>query len=176
MMSSSAFIRGEGTPADVRRSTAAFRACLNCTYLFHHGEAETRRKTNEGRIERSTRVFMVSTELFERRHLPSFARLGRARAPVPTRARTTALHHARRLLLHLLRLIVRGQCIDNRLQLSVHHLLELMNGEADAMIREAVLREIVSPYLLRAVAGPYHLLAFFRQRVLLLLHLDFVQP
>src|ERR1019366_106905 len=43
------------------------------------------------------------------------------------------------------------------------------------MVGEAVLRKIVGADLLRTVARAHHLLAFFRQRVLLLLHFDFVQ-
>ena len=50
-----------------------------------------------------------------------------------------------------------------------------MKGEADAVIREAVLREVVGADLLAAVAGADHLLAFFGQGFLLLLHLDFIQ-
>jgi hypothetical protein len=33
-------MRGEGAPADVRCSTAAFRDWRSCTSLFHHGDAE----------------------------------------------------------------------------------------------------------------------------------------
>src|SRR5216684_7928161 len=55
MMRSSAFMRGEGAPAAVRRSNAAFRACLNCTYLFHHGDTEKSPRMREsqatGRLE-----------------------------------------------------------------------------------------------------------------------------
>src|SRR6266404_5356565 len=51
MMSSSAFMRGEGTAADVRRSTAALREWRSCTSLFHHGDLEARRKTNDRKIE-----------------------------------------------------------------------------------------------------------------------------
>src|SRR5467141_354018 len=51
MMRSSAFMRGEGTLADVRRSTADFREWRSCTSLFHHGDLEARRKTNDRKIE-----------------------------------------------------------------------------------------------------------------------------
>ncbi len=44
------------------------------------------------------------------------------------------LHHFRCLLLKLLCLIMRSQRINNRLQLPVHYLLELMNGETDAVV------------------------------------------
>src|SRR6266849_6793801 len=43
------------------------------------------------------------------------------------------------------------------------------------MVREPVLGEILGPYYFRADARTDHLLAFFRQGVLLLLHLDLVQ-
>src|SRR5258708_39277418 len=49
MMRSSAFMRGEGTPAAVRRSTAAFRDGRSCTSLFHHGDVEARKKGQEPR-------------------------------------------------------------------------------------------------------------------------------
>src|SRR6266478_6262031 len=51
MMSSSAFIRGEGTCAVVSCATAVFRAWRSCTLLFHHGDLEARRKTNDRKIE-----------------------------------------------------------------------------------------------------------------------------
>jgi hypothetical protein len=96
------------------------------------------------------------------------------------RSCTSLFHQGRRssfvIALHLLRLEVRDQCVDSWLKLPVHHLFELVNGEADAMIRQPVLGEIVGSNLLRTVARPYHLLTFFRQCVRLLLHLDFVQP
>ena len=43
-------MRGEGTLADVRRSTADFREWRSCTSLFHHGDLEARRKTNDRKI------------------------------------------------------------------------------------------------------------------------------
>src|SRR6266403_2811873 len=117
MMSSSAFMRGEGTPAAVRRSTAAFRDWRSCTSLFHHGDLEARRKTNDRKIEESLRVH-------------SCFRAGSCRALLgldgrgrPSPHTTTTSHHPSRLLLHLLRLIVRDQGVDNRLQFAVHHLL-----------------------------------------------------
>jgi hypothetical protein len=46
-------MRGEGTRAAVSRSIAEFKAWRSCTLLFHHGDTETRRKTNERGIERA---------------------------------------------------------------------------------------------------------------------------
>jgi hypothetical protein len=40
-------MRGEGTFALVSSSTAAFKAWRSCTSLFHHGDAEARKKTKE---------------------------------------------------------------------------------------------------------------------------------
>src|SRR5215831_19108066 len=50
-----------------------------------------------------------------------------------------------------------------------------MDGEADAVICQAVLREVVGADLLAAVAGLYHRASLFGERFLLLLHLDLVQ-
>jgi len=43
-------------------------------------------------------------------------------------------HYTRRLLLQLLGLVVRDQRVDDRLELAIHYLLQLVDGEADAMI------------------------------------------
>jgi hypothetical protein len=50
-------MRGEGTCAAVSRSTAEFRACFNCTTLFHHGDTETRRKTDKEKTEEPYQSF-----------------------------------------------------------------------------------------------------------------------
>src|SRR5262249_7933293 len=52
---------------------------------------------------------------------------------------------------------------------------ELVNGEANAVIGDTVLREIVGANFLATVSAPDHGFTFFRQCILLLLHLDFVQ-
>src|ERR1700681_2601354 len=88
MRSSSAFMRGEGTPADVRRSNAEFREWRSCTSLFQHGDTSTA-KNNRKKIEESHESLLRMQSRFERRQLPSCARLGRARAPVPTLPHTT---------------------------------------------------------------------------------------
>src|SRR5271169_2440802 len=146
MIRSSAFMRGEGTRAEVSRSTAAFRPWRSCTIPFHHGDAEIQWKKANARADKGNKV--------------------------PERPATASRHAGRARLviaLHLLRLIMSSQCVDNRLQLPVHHLLKLVNGEADAMIGKPVLRKVVCPDLLRAVARSDHLLAFFGQRILLFL-------
>jgi hypothetical protein len=97
---------GEGTRALVSRSTAEFNACLSCTSLFHHGDTETRRKTNEGKLK---------------------SRMSRSLAAAPRTTDdnrpTTASHHARCLLLQLLCLEVGDEGVDQRLKLAIHHLL-----------------------------------------------------
>src|SRR5215468_5026740 len=100
-MSNSAFMRGEGTFAAVRRPMAAFRAWRSCTVLFHHGCA------------------------------------------AETRSDDSALRDNRGLLLQLLGLIVRDQRLDQRLDLAVHDLIELVDRKPDTVIGEPVLREIV---------------------------------
>ncbi len=107
-------MRGEGTSARVRRSIAEFKARFSCTYLFHHGDGGHAEKQNKRKGE-SPQAQSTSRATNDERL-------------------TTTLHHARCLLLHLLRLIMRGQSIDNRLEFPVHHLFELVNGKADAMV------------------------------------------
>src|SRR5258706_9334066 len=80
-----------------------------------------------------------------------------------------------RLLLHLLRLIVSRKRLDDRLQLPVHHLLQLVHGQANTMVGHAVLGEIVGADLLAAVAAAHLLLALLGQGLLLPLHLYFIK-
>src|ERR1700733_11233329 len=51
------------------------------------------------------------------------------------------------------RFVMRHQGIDDRRELAFHCLIELMECQADAVIADAVLREIVSADFLGAVAG-----------------------
>src|SRR5262245_1105324 len=80
------------------------------------------------------------------------------------------------LLLQLLCLVISRQRVDNRLQLAVHDEIELVQSQADAMIRDAVLWEIVGPDLFTAVPAAYLAAPFRTQRGLLLLQLHLVQP
>src|SRR2546430_17078396 len=75
----------------------------------------------------------------------------------------------------LFRLVVRHQGLDDWLQLAVDHFLQLMDGQPNAVVGDAVLREIVRAYLFAAIARTHHRFAFFCQRLLLLLHLHFVK-
>ena len=51
---------------------------------------------------------------------------------------------------------MRDQRVKDRLEFAVHDFRELVNGESDAMIGDAVLREIVGANLLATVAGSDH--------------------
>src|SRR6266849_346490 len=85
------------------------------------------------------------------------------------------LHYTGGFRFQLFALVVGYQRVDQRLKLAVHDLLQLVNGEADTVVGDAVLGEIVSPNFFAAVARADHRLALLGQRVLLLLHLHFVQ-
>ena len=80
------------------------------------------------------------------------------------------------LLFEFLRLEVGGQRLDERLQLAFHHLIQLMQREADAVIRNAILREIIGADLLAAVAGAHHAAPLRADFFLLLLELHLVEP
>src|SRR5882762_1400311 len=79
------------------------------------------------------------------------------------------------LLFHFFGLVVCRQRFDNGLQLTVHHFGELVDREADAVVGDAVLREVVGADLFTAVARADHGFAFLRQSFLLPLHFDFVE-
>src|ERR1035441_6108021 len=79
------------------------------------------------------------------------------------------------LLLHLLGLEVGDQRVDHGLDAAVHKPLQLVRGEADAMVGNTVLGEVVGADLFAAIATAHHRLALLGQRVLLLLLLHFVQ-
>src|ERR1700736_6335634 len=51
-----------------------------------------------------------------------------------------------------------------------------MNRQADAMVGDAILREVVGADFFAAVAGTDHGLALFGQSFLLLLHFELVEP
>ncbi len=56
---------------------------------------------------------------------------GRTKASAPT---FKELNHGGSFLLQLLRLVMRDQSIDQRLDLAIHDRIQLVDGEADAMI------------------------------------------
>src|ERR1035438_4817348 len=95
----------------------------------------------------------------------------RVRESKPAPASGRDLH----LLLHFLSLEVRDQRVDHGLDAAVHELRQLVRGEADAVIGDTVLREVVGADLLAAIAAAHHRPALLGQRVLLLLLFHFVQ-
>src|SRR5208282_451971 len=103
---------------------------LVARHLFHHGDTETQRKTDARKIE-----VEQTTTLIPPGERPT------------TSDRRPPSHHAGRFLLQLFRLEVRDQSVNQRLELTVHHLLELVNGEADAVVGEPVLRKVVGANL-----------------------------
>src|SRR4030088_3092975 len=53
-------------------------------------------------------------------------------------------------------LVVSGERADDRVQASFHYLIELVESKADAMVGDAVLREVVGADLFAAVAAAHH--------------------
>src|ERR1039457_1359306 len=80
-----------------------------------------------------------------------------------------------RLLLHLFALVVSDQRVEDSVHLALHHEIELVERQADAVIAHAILREVVGADLLTAVARPHHALALRAQHRLLLFQLQLVQ-
>src|SRR5882724_13407175 len=80
------------------------------------------------------------------------------------------------LRLHLFRLIVLRQRFDDRIETAVHHLVELVQRQPDAMVGQPVLRKIVGADLFTSVAGPHHAPPLRAQRGLLLLQFHLVKP
>src|SRR5688572_15395457 len=68
-------------------------------------------------------------------------------------ATATIASHSRTLGLERVGLIVGAQGLDDVAEVAVHHRREVVAGEADAVIGDAVLREVVRADLLRAIAG-----------------------
>jgi len=58
--------------------------------------------------------------------------------------------------LQLLRLIVCDERVDEWVEIAFHHEVELVNRQADAVISDAVLFEVVGADLLGAIAGAHH--------------------
>ena len=64
----------------------------------------------------------------------------RAQSAIEPRRFSEVLTHAGGFLLHLLGLVIGDQSIDERLYLAVHHRVQLVDGEADAVIGDPVLQ------------------------------------
>ena len=66
------------------------------------------------------------------------------------------------------------QRIDRGLQPALHDFRQLVIGESDAVIGEAILRKVVGADLFAPVAASHLAAPFLRQRLLLAFHLDFI--
>src|SRR5579863_4526183 len=80
------------------------------------------------------------------------------------------------LLFEFFGLKVGGQRFNKGLEFALHHLVQLMHGEADAVIGDAILREVVSADLLAAIAGSHHAAPLRANFFLLLFEFELVQP
>lgn len=57
--------------------------------------------------------------------------------------------------LQLFGLLMGGKSIDHLIQIAIHDLFQIMDGQADAVVGAAILREVVGADLLAAVAGAH---------------------
>src|ERR1700734_1834970 len=80
------------------------------------------------------------------------------------------------LLFQLLALIVVGERREQRVQPAFHYQIELVQGQADAMIGDAILREVVGADFFATIARTHHALPLGADRLLLLFEFDFVEP
>src|SRR5664280_2829623 len=72
------------------------------------------------------------------------------------------------LLSHFFALVVGDQGIEDGIHFALHHEIELMERQADAVIADAILREVIGADFLAAVARTHHALALGAQHGLLL--------
>src|SRR5215213_7227824 len=77
--------------------------------------------------------------------------------------------------LQLLRLVMRYERVDERIEVTFHHEIELVNRQTNAMITDAIVFEVVSANLLRAITGTYHRAPLTRECVVLLLLFELLQ-
>src|SRR5208283_169625 len=80
------------------------------------------------------------------------------------------------LLLQFFGLVIGGEGVEDGIHLTLHHEIQLMQREADAVIRDAVLREVVGADLFAAIAGAHHAAPLRAQRRLLFFELQLVEP
>src|ERR1700683_979800 len=80
-----------------------------------------------------------------------------------------------KLLLESLGFVVRYQAIDQRSELSFHHVGQLVKSKADAVIGDAILREIVGADFFGTVAGFDLSAALGADGGLLFFHFHFVE-
>src|SRR6266568_1751200 len=120
-----------------------------------------------------------------RRRAPSMARTWDRRSsasrraagpPSPPRSgRTRRSCSDTHLLLQRLRLEVRGDRLDDRIEIALQDLRQAVDGEVDAVIGETVLREIVGADLFGALSGADLAAPALRDGVALLLDLEIQQ-
>src|SRR5215204_2819716 len=77
--------------------------------------------------------------------------------------------------LELLGLVVRDEGVDELVERALHDEVELVDGEADAVVADAVLLEVVGANLFGAVARAYHRAALAGLRLVLLLLLQLLE-
>src|SRR3989441_1756164 len=96
--------------------------------------------------------------------LASWRRSHASPTVVPRVAAQSAVSSGTHALLFL-RLL---QCGDQVVEFAVHHFIDVVGGEVNAVIGDAILREVVGAHLLRAITGPDLRPPFLRARSLLL--------
>src|SRR5579863_7495699 len=77
--------------------------------------------------------------------------------------------------LELLGLIVRGQGLEDLVEFALHHKIQLVERESDAVIGQAVLAKVISADFFAAVAGTDHGATFGADRRLLLFQLHIIE-
>src|SRR5258708_5534995 len=73
-------------------------------------------------------------------------------------------------------LVIRGESADDCVQSSFHYLIKLVQSEADAMVGDAVLGEVVGADLFAAVAAAHHAASFGADLFALLFQLQLIEP
>src|SRR5690606_7964163 len=110
-------------------------------------------------------------------HLPDGPGLSHGRLPTRASAGTSALPRlARLLLLEELGLEVGAAGRNELVEITGHHRIQVVPGEADAVIGQAVLGEVVGAHLLAAVAASHLPAAHRIALALLLLLLELEEP
>src|SRR4051812_9665256 len=79
-------------------------------------------------------------------------------------------------LLQLLSLVERRDGVDDRVKMPLHHRLELIQSQADAMVGHAILFEVIRADLFASIARAHHALSIAAQLCALLLDFDLIQP
>src|SRR5688572_5159439 len=68
-----------------------------------------------------------------------------------------------------------AQRVDKIVQLAFHYEIELVDGQADAMVGDAIFLEVVGSDLFRTIAASDHRLPLTRLSLMLLLFFDLLQ-